>query len=1035
MNEARRWPLLSISLGVTALLACTAFSLPQSESKRAADTEEALFFETNIRPLLAARCWRCHSERAHVTRGGLALDSRAGWTKGGASGPAVRPGDPDRSRLVQAVRQSGGAPGMPPDGRLSEKEIALLVEWTRRGAQAPADGVAPNAAQKARSHWAFQPLARPKIPPTRNAGFARTPIDRFLLAAMEKRGVAPNPPADRRTLLRRAYFDLTGMPPSPEDVRSFLADSGPNAFEKVVDRLLASPHYGERWGRYWLDLARYADSHGYEQDYDRPFAYTYRDFVIKALNADMPYDQFVRWQIAGDEFAPEDPMALAATGFLAAGTHATQITKSQVEKERYDELDDMLATTGTALLGLTLGCARCHDHKFDPVSRNEYYRMLSTFTTAVRSEMEVNMDPQGYQREREQFALAHRPLVEELERYERSVLPARMETWVKQDAARIAPAPWQVLEVKSAASAGGASFKELPDGSLLASGKLPAQDAYTIVAHTRLTGIRAVRLEALSDPSLVKGGPGRAANGNFALTGIQVTAAPRDGATPAAPVRLVRARADFEQSGLTIASALKGDARAGWAVDPRFGTDHFAAMEPEKPFGFAGGTVLTFTLKFENNTGHSIGRLRLSVTSAAELPPLQAPARSEQVERALATVRAGRDALSQEEHAAVQEFYRTQDPEWLMRYRRVQQHLAQEPKPPMQKMLVCSEGVPAVRNHTQGEDFLPQTYFLNRGDPNQKLGVAEQGFLNILMREPNSERLWTTRPPAGCRTTYRRRAMAAWMTDAGKGAGFLLARVIVNRVWQHHMGAGIVRTPSDFGTQGEPPTHPELLDWLASELIASGWRLKPIHRLILTSAAYRQSSALQPASTRIDPDNRLCWRRPRMRLEAEAIRDSLLAVSGLLDARQFGPGTLDESHLRRSIYFMQKRSRLIPFLTAFDAPNTLTGIAVRPVTTVAPQALKLMNDSQVRRYADAFARRAFPVPQTPPGDAVRNAFLLALSRLPTQREETEAVRFVLEEAASYRAANGTAGQSTGMEPAFRDFCQALLCLNEFIYID
>ena len=361
----------------------------------------------------------------------------------------------------------------------------------------------------------------------------------------------------------------------------------------------------------------------------------------------------------------------------------------------------------------------------------------------------------------------------------------------------------------------------------------------------------------------------------------------------------------------------------------------------------------------------------------------------------------------------------------------MQKHLATMPQPPIQKAMICSEGVPAIRTHTQGGDFLEQTHFLVRGDPNNKGEVATQSFLTVLMQSKDGEKHWQTPPPSGWRTSYRRRALAEWITDTKEGAGSLLARVIVNRLWQHLMGQGIVATPSDFGVQGEPPTHPELLDYLASELIHQGWHLKAIHKRILMSATYQQSVAKNVLAEKRDPTNRLCWRHTRHRLEAEAIRDSLLAVSGELDTTMYGPGTLDESMKRRSIYFMVKRSKLIPMLRLFDGPDALLGIGSRPSTTIAPQALLLLNNPNIRAYAQNFAHRASPKPETPAGDAILSAYLLALSRPPAPDEKADALAFLQAQTASYLSANPSeAGQL-----ALTDFCQALMGLNEFIYVD
>ena len=1037
---------------------CAALSFA-ADNPKPSNPDATAFFENKVRPVLFDKCLPCHGDK--LQQSGLRLDSREAILKGGKRGPTIVPNEPEKSLLVQAIHHEGELK-MPPTGKLPDAEIAALTEWVSIGAPFPEPRKTQDATRNT-PHWAFQPLKKIPIPKVKNKWWVKTPIDAFIMAELEKNGMKPNPYADRRTLIRRAYFDLIGLPPMPEEVEAFVNDKSPDAWEKVIDHLLDSLHYGERWGRHWLDLARFAESHGYEQDYDRPNAYHYRDFVIKALNVDLPYDQFVKWQIAGDEFEPDNPLALMATGFLAAGTHATQITKNQVEKERYDELDDKLSTIGTAMLGLTIGCARCHDHKYDPIPQSDYYRLLSTFTKTVRSDYDINMDAKGYKDAKDAFDKAHAPLVEALRKYEGEQLPQRMERWLKgvqvlHTIAAESPR-WLILDATKFQSKGGATFTELEDGSWLASGKNPDNDAYTFVAHTYLKGITAIRLEAMSHPSFVKSGPGRASNGNFALTDFRVTAAPLSTTQPPntpttqqpVALKLVNPRATFEQQGLPIKAAIDDDPKSGWAVDPQFGKDHAATFEFERAIGFEGGTVLTFTFKFDNNVMHSIGRLRLSVTTATRPLSLEEFAMPEIVQRVLT----GESQLNNETRPVMLRWYRTIDPQWQALNKRVQEHQAQEPKPKLQKTLICSEGIPAVRTHTQGGDFLDHTHFLKRGDPNNKGEIATQSFLTVMMRAPEKEKRWQEPPPPGWRTPYLRRSLAHWITDVDHGAGHLLARVIVNRLWQHHFGRGIVATPSDFGTQGEKPTHPELLDWLASVFVeigrlgnkeigqqnisqfpnfpispcGCGWSLKKMHKLMLMSATYQQSSLIShPSSLIKDPDNKLCWRRSRQRLEAEVIRDAMLSVSGLLDRTMFGLGTLDETMKRRSIYFFVKRSKLIPTMILFDAPNALTPIPVRPTTTIAPQALMLLNNQNVRTYAHAFAKR---IAGSPREEAVKSAYMIALSRQPDARELSDTLTFLEQQTASYKAA----GQENAEEMARADFCQVLMGLNEFVYVD
>ncbi len=733
-----------------------------------------------------------------------------------------------------------------------------------------AEPVAPDHAEKLRrpdltqkettkdtNWWAFLPLS--KAAPPANSKFLN-PIDRFVLAKAAEKKLKLSPPADKRTLIRRAYFDLLGLPPSPEEVAAFVRDKSPDAWPKLLDRLLDSPHYGERWARHWLDVARFAESSGFEHDYDREGAFYYRDFVIKALNADMPYDQFVKWQIAGDEFEPENPLALTATGFLGAGVFPTQITANEVERTRYDALDDMLATTSSAMLGLTVGCCRCHDHKYDPFPTRDYYRMLSTFTTTVRSVIDLDVEPEKTRKSHQQWELEHLPLLAEIGQYENTLQP-KFDEWLAKGGLKHASSPRP------------------------------------------------------SPPS--EGGEG-------------------------------------EEVAL----------RKVWTV--------------------------------------------LKTTNVIEW------------------ARAGK-TLSAEERGVVFDWWKLSDAGWQAHNKKIMAHAAKEPKGKT-KVLVCAEGYEPLRMHTQGADFFPETYILKRGSVDQKNGVATQGFLQVLNRTGQAEDHWKWQPPEGAKYSGRRRSLANWLTDADTGAGDMVARTMVNRLWQHHFGRGIVPIVNDFGHAGIVPSHPELLDWLAGELIRNGWKLKPIHKAIMMSATYMQSTAQDRAKEMVDLENHyFCQRMPR-RLEGEAIRDSILSVSGELDATMFGPGTKDENSKRRSVYFTVKRSQLMGSMVAFDQPEPLVSQGVRPTTTVAPQALFLMNSPQVREWAGAFAKKVMMAGKDNGGIAKR-AYQLALGRNPTWGEARDAAAFLKRQEASYVKEK----KGDGRLLAVTDFCQIVFGLNEFVY--
>ncbi len=969
-----------------------------------ADREGVAFFEQKIRPVLVAKCYSCHSADAKKVKGELLLDTREGTLKGGENGPSVVPGDLEKSLLIKAVRWADDDFKMPPKTKLPADVIADFEAWVKRGAPDPRSGAAASVKKaidldQARQYWAYRPLQVPE---------GKQSIDAFLLAKMRAAGVRPNPSADPRRLARRAAFALTGLPPAPEDVDRLVAD--PSGFPAYVDRLLADPAFGERQARPWLDVARFAESHGFEQDYDRENAWHYRDFLIKAFNDDMPYDRFVQWQVAGDELAPADPLAWMATGFLGAGAFPTQLTETEFESARYDELDSMSATTASAFLATSVGCARCHDHKFDPISAKDYYRLTSAFTTTIRSMAEFLMDPAGDAAALAAWEKDHAGLSAALATFEREELPRRFEAWAAGRPWEKAAAPvWILLEGIEAKSKGGATFTPQKDGSLLATGKNPPNDTWTFTVRNSIAGIRAVKLEALHDASLPHKGPGRAPNGNFALGNFSLTV------RPAAKMKLSAGKFSHQQNATTLsaASSVDGDPKtSGWAVDPQFGKDHAVVFELAEP---APAGDLVFEFEFGVNTQHAIGRPRLSVSTHAS-PPLDGAAGSQALSALLETLRAGGKA-----DAAA---YRPLDAEWQKLDRAVREHAAKKPAPKATKVLVTTDGLKPLKHHADDRGFphfYKETHILARGDVSKKQGVATPGFLPMLTKAGVEEIRWAA-PPAESKTPGRRAALARWLTDVDSGAGALTARVIVNRLWALHFGRGIVATPNDFGVQGEKPSHPELLEWLASELIRGGWKLKPIHRLILTSAAFQASSAMSADAAKLDPENKLLWRRDPRRLEAEAIRDSLLHTGGLLDRRMYGPGTLDEAMPRRAVYFFQKRSRLIPMMMIFDAPEPLASQGGRPTTTIAPQALLFMNSPLARRSAAGLAKAA-PTPEA--------AYRRALGRVPTEAEAAKAAAFLKSQAASYKAG----GHADPEGAARTDFCHALLCLNEFVYLD
>jgi mono/diheme cytochrome c family protein len=1023
-----------ISLVASAAFAAPAAApLPADHAQRMAKSLE--MFQKDVSQLLKEHCLKCHG--GEKTKGDFDLSTREDLLKGGKEGAAIVPFDSKSSPMMKLIRHEED-PAMPDKKpKLPDDVINKIADWIDNGASYSEPLIAGKKPNKDRSvvtdedkqWWAFKPLAKVTNLKSQNTN----PIDELLLEKARAKGLKFNAPADPRVLIRRVYLDLTGLPPSPEEVETFVQSAVRNpksAMDELVSKLLDSPRYGERWARHWLDVARFAESSGFEHDYDRPFAFHYRDFVIKALNQDMPYDQFVRWQLAGDEYEPENPMALAATGFLGAGVYPTQITANEVERVRYDALDDMLSTTSNAFLGLTVGCARCHDHKYDPIPTRDYYRMLSTFTTTVRSNIDVELNPEKTKPLKEAWEIERKKLADTQSALEQKLQPA-FDQWVGSGMTDAGKSVWTILEPAELKSSAKAKFKPLGDGSYLVEGENGAWDTYTITAKTSQRHLTGLKLEALTHPSMKRNGPGRAPNGNFGLAKITISAAPANGGEEQ-DVKISKAVADYEQNktSLSVAGSLDEDSSSGWAVDGQIGKDHAAVFTFERPLDMPEGVKLTIKLSFSVNTQHNIGRPRFSLMSDAE-PTLKGGVLAANVATAMERARngGGADKLNATDRKALFDWWKQRDAAWQDANKKLADVLAKEPSNKT-TMMICGEGYKPIRMHTQGADFLEETYFLKRGNAELKDGIAPPGFMQVLMKEPDEKR-WQWQAPKEAKFSGRRRTLSNWMTDVEHGSGALLARVIVNRLWQHHFGRGIVSTPNDFGKQGTLPSQPELLDWLANELIRNGWKLKPIHKLIMLSAAYQQGTALDSENEKADPANDFFMRRMPQRLEAESVRDSMLAVSGALDETMFGAGTRDEASRRRSIYFNIKRSQLIGSMVAFDAPEPLVSQGARPTTTVAPQALMLMNSPQVRSWAEALAKRIETdcEEKKDVGSHVARAYAICFGRVPSHDESSSALAFIAQQAVSYDADK----KSEAPMHALADFCQVLFGLNEFVY--
>ena len=1001
--------------GLASLLLLLAGTVIQASEP---DREGLDFFEAKIRPMLVTHCYECHSAGAAARqklKGSLLLDSREGSQKGGESGPAVVPRRPDESLLISALRQD--AFQMPPKGKLPDEIIAHFVTWIKMGAPDPRQGgeVARSSEidlEAGRQHWAFQPLARGSLPVVQDTEWIRTPIDRFVRARQEAAGVTPNAIADARTLVRRACFDLIGLPPELETVEQFVedAENDPDgAYERLIDRLLQSEHYGGRWARHWLDITRFAESNGYAFDYDRPHAWHYRDFVIRALNSDMPYDRFVRLQIAGDlltdinvrtsDEAAAAVNTIAATGFLVAGPFTTQQTQKERERSRYEQLDDIVNTLGTSLLGLTVGCSRCHSHKYDPLPQFDYYRLVSCFAEVGFSNTGINRRPEAFREAKSAYDAAHAPLVAVRTDFEQEHFPGRVERWLATGT-RDQAGSSAGLAVSSRTS------PDLPDmGPWYHVGPFEAD-------HYNVAFDRAWPPELDSDLSR-----------SFEDGKLKWTVQPEwkdneahnDKLTGTNCANYLLRVIDSETPQVLSLSLGSGDGIKLWVNGREVLSDNL-----ERGAAAAGQETATVQLAEGRN------ELMMKIVNREGTTGFYFGANPGKTPADVTAILDIESAMwDEQQQQKVVDWFKGFDQEWLRLNQIVERHETQSPKPDLTEVFAAR-----VRGTTyQFGDDTWKVYHLRRGNADNKQQEATPGFLQVLMRTDDQGQRWLADPADAEQSRPGRLGLADWLSDVDHGAGHLLARVLVNRLWYHHFGRGIVATPSDFGTRGERPSHPELLDWLAAELIRNGWRLKPIHKRIMTSSVYMQAGEITESGRQHDPENLLLWRRNSRRLEAEIIRDALLAVSGSLDRTMLGKGTLDERSTRRSIYFTVKRSQLIRMLQLFDAPDTMQSIGTREESTVAPQALTLLNSPVMRDLATKFAARVRPSAETSIEEAIDRAWRIALARSTTDAERSAMKEFIQR----HQTSRDTDEEAEFL--ALRDFCHLILCMNEFVYID
>lgn len=991
--------------------------------------ERKVEFARDVQPILARHCHSCHGEER--AEGSLRLDRKADALAGGSRGPAILPGQSDQSRIVLfAAGESDEELRMPPEGEpLTAEEIGILRAWIDQGALWGEEAAPERAVAR---HWSLAPIGNPAIPAVANQAWCRNPIDRFILARLEREGISPSPEADRATLIRRLYLDLLGLPPEPEAVDVFLADTRPDAYEQLVERLLASPHYGERWARHWLDQARYADSDGYEKDTGRPHAWRYRHWVIDALNRDLPFDQFTILQLAGDLLAES-----GQEGQVAVGFYRNTLTNKEggVDQEEYrvKATVDRVNTLGSVWLGLTLACAQCHSHKYDPFTQREYYELFAFFNSLQEVDVPAPFAEQvaAYQEARRAHEAARVPLAEALARYDREELPARQDAWERGlDLSRFPD--WTVLRATHARTASGAVLAQQVDGSLVAQGDLAETDTYQLLLPVAGT-ITGLRLECLPDESLPGKGPGRAPNGNFVVCELALEHRKLSGEV--SPVAIGRVVATFSQEGFAAAQAADGQVETGWAVAPRMGQEHVALFELAQPLLLAEGESLAITLTQNHGGGHVLGRFRLAATSAPgplELPEIPSPV--------LDALRIAAADRNEEQRAAILEYYRNIDPDRAPLVQALAAHDKQAPVDPATQTLAQSVSELATPR---------TTHVMLRGDflaPGAEV-------------QPGTPRVLPPLTPRGPRPD--RLDLARWLVSPEHP---LTARVIVNRVWQVYFGRGLVNTEDDFGTQGERPSHPELLDWLARWWINEGWSLKGLHRLIVTSATYRQSSAWRADLLERDPLNTLLARQARLRVEAEIVRDLALAASGLLHRAIGGPsvrppqpeGISDLTYAnsarwvestgpdryRRGLYIWFQRTSPYPMLMTFDSPDANVACTRRERSNTPLQALTLLNDVVFVECAQALARRVLSSGSEHDEARLCRAFRLCLGRAP-EAEELAVLRDLLHrelalcrdhpEAAALLAGPGLpAGFDAPTLAAWVAVARALLNLDEFV---
>ncbi|MBI1247004.1 DUF1553 domain-containing protein [bacterium] len=936
---------------------------------RSTHAESPVDFNRDIRPIFAGKCFACHGPDESKREADLRLDLRDEAIDAGA----IVPGSLDDSSLIERILSDDPEERMPPphtNDSLTKEQKELFQRWIKTGA--------PYA-----KHWAFVRPEKPELPEVSDSKWAASPIDRFILARLDEAGLQPSPEADRYTLVRRVYLDLIGLPPTPEEADAFVNDQDPQAYEKLVDRLLASPQYGERWARDWLDLARYSDTNGYEKDRPRSI-WPYRDWVIKAINDDMPFDQFTIEQIAGDMLPEATQSQKIATGFHRNSMLNEEGGIDPLEY-RFYAMVDRTATTGTVWLGLTIGCAQCHSHKYDPITHTDYYSFMALLNNADEPDLFVKT-PEVTQRREELLAKIHEmeaklpeqfPPVDgegDIEQRRQQNFQAKRSEWL--DKSRQEAAQWKTLRATSLTS-NMPKLETLEDGSILSSGDITKRDLFTLkfsIDPLQLP-LTALRLEVMPDERLPASGPGRAyyegRQGDFFLSELKAN-------FNGQPVKLGDASHSYGKISIGSGNAnasnvLDGDGSTGWSTANQEGQSNQLVVNLDQPITTAG--ELTTGLLFERHFAASLGRFRISGASADQkLAAKQLPV---SIEDLLAK---DPQKLTPEETGQIEHYYLTIAPELAEARQPIDELRKQVPSYPTSMVMTqrpADNPRPTFRHH-RGEYLSPKELVTGR--------------IPKFLQEDEK-----TAGPTD------RLELAQWLVSRENP---LTARVVANRAWQAIFGRGLVESSGDFGTQSDPPSHPKLLDYLACSLMDNGWSMKKLHREIVLSETYRQNSNTSDEQQAADPQNRLLARGPRFRVDAEIVRDTMLKASGKLSGKMFGPGVYPpqpesvtalaygnfrwnpatgEDRYRRSIYTFSKRTAPFAAYTVFDAPSGEVCTAKRDRSNTPLQALTLLNDAMYIELAQALAESAQK--EASSNEAVaENIFRRLLTRPPTEAE-------------------------------------------------